>query len=40
MKPSQPFVLGVNYWPRRKALYWWRDFDPAEVRDAVVKSTR
>jgi endo-1,4-beta-mannosidase len=28
-----PFVLGVNYWPRRKAMYWWSDFDPGEVRD-------
>ncbi len=30
---GQPFVLGVNYWPRRKAMSWWSDFDPAEVRD-------
>lgn len=29
----QPFLLGVNYWPRRKAMYWWSDFDPAEVRE-------
>ncbi|HOU40581.1 MAG TPA: glycoside hydrolase family 2 TIM barrel-domain containing protein [Promineifilum sp.] len=29
---SEPFVLGVNYWPRRKAMYWWSDFDPGEVR--------
>lgn len=29
----QPFVLGVNYWPRRKAMYWWSDFDPGEVRE-------
>jgi endo-1,4-beta-mannosidase len=28
-----PFLLGVNYWPRRKAMYWWSDFDAAEVRD-------
>lgn len=27
-----PFTLGVNYWPRRKAMYWWSDFDPGEVR--------
>src|SRR5690554_679332 len=27
------FVLGVNYWPRRKAMYWWSDFDPSEVAD-------
>jgi endo-1,4-beta-mannosidase len=28
-----PFLLGVNYWPRRKAMYWWSDFDAGEVRD-------
>ena len=33
MQLSQPFVLGVNYWPRRKAMYWWSDFDTAEVRE-------
>jgi endo-1,4-beta-mannosidase len=30
---EQPFVLGVNYWPRRKAMYWWSDFDAGEVRE-------
>lgn len=30
---STPFLLGVNYWPRRKAMYWWSDFDAAEVRE-------
>jgi endo-1,4-beta-mannosidase len=30
---SNPFVLGVNYQPRRKAMYWWRDFDAGEVRE-------
>lgn len=30
---NQPFTLGVNYWPRRKAMYWWSDFDAAEVRE-------
>ena len=33
MPLSQPFVLGVNYWPRRKAMYWWSDFDTDEVRE-------
>ena len=27
------FTLGVNYWPRRKAMYWWNNFDAGEVRD-------
>lgn len=30
---ADPFVLGVNYWPRRKAMYWWSDFDAGEVRE-------
>ncbi len=31
MAQTSPFVLGVNYWPRRKAMYWWKDFDRVEV---------
>ena len=30
---TDPFVLGVNYQPRRKALYWWQEFDAGEVRE-------
>ncbi|GAB4518089.1 MAG: hypothetical protein OHK0046_25420 [Anaerolineae bacterium] len=30
---AEPFVLGCNYWPRRKAMYWWSDFDEGEVRE-------
>lgn len=25
------FTLGVNYWPRNKAMYWWQNFDYEEV---------
>ena len=25
------FVVGVNYWPRKKAIYWWKDFDKHEL---------
>jgi endo-1,4-beta-mannosidase len=32
MSVGDPFLLGVNYWPRRKAMYWWADFDAEEVR--------
>ena len=32
-KIGDPFLLGVNYWPRRKAMYFWTDFDQGEVRD-------
>jgi endo-1,4-beta-mannosidase len=36
---GRPFLLGVNYWPRRKAMYWWADFDAGEVRDefAIIR---
>jgi hypothetical protein len=27
MRPKDSFTLGVNYWPRKKAMYWWKDFD-------------
>ena len=27
------FELGVNYWPKRRAMYMWREFDLGEVRD-------
>ncbi|MDZ4763185.1 MAG: cellulase family glycosylhydrolase [Chloroflexota bacterium] len=30
---TQPFILGVNYWPRRKAMYWWSNFEADEVRE-------
>lgn len=29
----EPFLLGVNYWPRHKAMYWWSNFDAAEVEE-------
>ena len=36
---SKPFTLGVNYWPRRKAMYWWSKFDAGEVSEefGVIK---
>src|SRR3954453_18771430 len=33
MPVGDPFLLGVNYWPRNKAMFWWTDFDAGEVRD-------
>jgi endo-1,4-beta-mannosidase len=26
------FLIGINYWPREKAMYWWFDFDPSPVK--------
>jgi endo-1,4-beta-mannosidase len=41
MPQGDPFLLGVNYWPRRKAMYWWADFDAGEVREefAMIRET-
>src|SRR3954466_1095900 len=30
---AEPFIMGVNYWPPRKAMYWWSQFDAGEVRE-------
>lgn len=27
------FLLGVNYWPRRSAMYMWQRFDLGEIRE-------
>lgn len=31
-QPSQ-FALGVNYWPRSSAMYWWSNYDCREVQE-------
>lgn len=31
------FELGINYWPRSRAMYLWRDFDGGEVRDDMAR---
>ena len=31
------FELGVNYWPRRRAMYMWREFDLGEVREDMSR---
>ena len=33
MTEDSRFLTGVNYWPRRKAMYWWSAFDRFEVAD-------
>ena len=32
-----PFELGINYWPRRRAMYMWRELDLAEIRDEMAQ---
>lgn len=29
---NRSFILGVNYWPRESAMYWWKKFDATLVR--------
>ena len=36
MPDRDPFLLGVNYWPRAKAMTWWSDYDPGEVREELA----
>jgi endo-1,4-beta-mannosidase len=31
------FELGINYWPRRSAMYMWREFDLGEVREDMTR---
>lgn len=31
------FSLGINYWPRRSAMYMWQRFDPGEIADDMTR---
>jgi endo-1,4-beta-mannosidase len=31
------FELGLNYWPRRRAMYLWRELDLGEVREEMAQ---
>ena len=31
------FELGINYWPRRTAMYMWRELDLVEVREEMAQ---
>ncbi len=37
MRRQDIFTLGVNYWPRKKAMYWWKDFERAEVEEEFAE---
>lgn len=34
---TELFELGCNYWPRRRAMYMWRDLDLGEVREDFAR---
>ena len=31
------FLMGVNYWPRRSAMYMWERFDLGEIREDMAR---
>ncbi len=33
----RPFAMGINYWPRKKAMYWWKEFDGGEVKEEFAE---
>jgi hypothetical protein len=33
---SQPFSLGLTYWPRRAAFGWWQSYDRGATRDELA----
>lgn len=32
-----PFLLGINYWPRRSGMYMWERFDLGEIREDFAR---
>ena len=34
--PEKPFILGVNYWPQKAAMFMWREFDKAVMDQDVA----
>jgi endo-1,4-beta-mannosidase len=33
---DQSFILGVNYWPQRTAMFMWRQFDRSSIREDMA----
>src|SRR3954464_7231923 len=33
---TQPFSLGLTYWPRRTAFGWWQSYDRGATRDELA----
>ncbi|HEV7178605.1 MAG TPA: hypothetical protein VGN11_01940, partial [Candidatus Baltobacteraceae bacterium] len=31
------FLTGINYWPRRSAMYMWQRFDLGEIREDMTR---
>jgi hypothetical protein len=30
---EKPFILGINYWPRKAAMFMWREFDQDVIKE-------
>ena len=33
---NHDFLIGINYWPQRAAMFMWRDFDPATINEEIA----
>lgn len=33
---EQPFILGINYWPQKTAMFMWRQFDRSSIEEDVA----
>ena len=33
---GEDFVVGINYWPQRRAMSMWRHFDPATIKEEMA----
>lgn len=40
MPDTAAFITGINYWPARSAMYWWKCFDAAEVEQDFKQLAR
>lgn len=29
---NRRFIIGINYWPKESAMYWWKKFDHTQVK--------
>lgn len=40
MQASSAFLIGINYWPIKKAMYWWQEFSRDEIRQDFKQLVR
>jgi len=37
---KEHFLLGINYWPANKAMYWWKYFDSYEIEQDFLQISK